>query len=373
MWYSVSDGEKNNSFGFASKLGELRGEGVVVYDDDKGYQETLYEVTVRLTESQYNALIDFSKNPAVNGFDSSRYNVLSNSCVDFVYASLQVLGYNPRGLQGDLLPGNNDDNIDTLLHDFGAEIIRGDIQRHGIVYDGSELSEWLNASDLDRGLVNNDFSLNTDIASGIKYREAVDHDVAAAEVSQGLITSGGGWDLNYDANKLNANQYQGNWINNTFTNTATQILADGYRPGNVNTVKEVFDFSLRDSMQGMTYSNALATFLNSGDASARVTLPTDPLVLDLNGDGVRLTDYLAAPVLFDADNDGGSLEETGWVSPVDGIVVVDSNANGKIDNISETLSEYFGGIAGTDGNAGEKRFSKESPNKSRLCENRLTT
>jgi hypothetical protein len=38
-----------------------------------------------------------------------------------------------------------------------------------------------------------------------------------------------------------------------------------------------------------------------------LTLPTDPLVLDLNGDGVRLTDYLTAPMFFDADNDGGSL------------------------------------------------------------------
>ncbi|WP_159918430.1 calcium-binding protein [Pseudomonas sp. Irchel 3A18] len=199
--------------------------------------------------------------------------------------------------------------------------------------------------------------MNTDLASGIKYKESVDHDAAAAEVAQGLINSGGGWNLSYDANKLNLNQYQGNWINNTFTNAATQILADGYRPGNVNTVKDVFDFSLRNSTQGMTYGSTLAALLNSGDASARVTLPTDPLVLDLNGDGVRLTDYLGAPVLFDADNDGGSLEETGWVSPEDGIVVVDSNANGKIDNISETLSEYFGGVAGKDGNAGEKRFS----------------
>ncbi|WP_183142275.1 calcium-binding protein [Pseudomonas cichorii] len=199
--------------------------------------------------------------------------------------------------------------------------------------------------------------MNTDLASGIKYKESVDHDAAAAEVAQGLINSGGGWNLSYDANKLNLNQYQGNWINNTFTNAATQILADGYRPGNVNTVKDVFDFSLRNSTQGMTYGSTLAALLNSGDASARVTLPTDPLVLDLNGDGVRLTDYLGAPVLFDADNDGGSLEETGWVSPEDGIVVVDANANGKIDNISETLSEYFGGVAGKDGNAGEKRFS----------------
>ncbi|WP_460106694.1 calcium-binding protein [Pseudomonas sp. S3_E04] len=203
----------------------------------------------------------------------------------------------------------------------------------------------------------NAFDLKVNSSGEIISKTATDHDAAAAQVGNGLVTSGGGWSLNYDPNKLNLNQYQGNWINNTFTAAATQILADGYRPGNVNTVKEVFDFSLRNSSQGLSYGSTLAALLNSGDARARLTLPTDPLVLDLNGDGVRLTDYLTSPVFFDADNDGGSLEETGWVSAEDGIVVVDTNANGKIDNISETVSEYFGGTAGVNGEAGQKRFA----------------
>ncbi|SEQ13693.1 Regulatory P domain of the subtilisin-like proprotein convertase [Pseudomonas cuatrocienegasensis] len=172
-----------------------------------------------------------------------------------------------------------------------------------------------------------------------------------------MVLGNASWHIGYDPNKLNLNQHSNGWINNTFTAAATQILADGYRPGNGNTVKEVFDFSLRNASQGISYGSALGALLNSGDARARLTLPTDPLVLDLNGDGVRLTDYLTSPVFFDADNDGGSLEETGWVSPEDGIVVVDGNTNGKIDNISETLSEYFGGTAGTNGEAGQKRFA----------------
>jgi Ca2+-binding RTX toxin-like protein len=118
----------------------------------------------------------------------------------------------------------------------------------------------------------------------------------------------------------------------------------------------VFDFSLRSSSLGISYGSTLGALLNSGDARARLTLPTDPLILDLNGDGVRLTDYLTAPVFFDVDNDGGSLEETGWVDASDGIVAIDLNNNGKIDNISETFSEFFGGAAGSAGSAGEKRF-----------------
>ncbi len=358
MWYSVSDGVAKQSYGFASRLDEMFGPGQVTNEDDSGYQETIYEVTLKLTEAQYNALMTFSNGPDSGGFDASTYDLLKNSCVDFVYASLKTIGYNENGFEGDLFPGNNPDNLKALLHGFGAQIIRDDLTRHGAYYDDGESCLWLDPTDrVNAAPVKNEFALNTDLVSGIKYKDSIDHDAAAQQVSNGLISSGGGWNLSSDPNKLNLNQYQGNWINNTFTAAATQILADGYRPGNVNTVKEVFDFSLRNSSQGLSYGSTLGALLNSGDARARVTLPTDPLVLDLNGDGVRLTNYLTSPVFFDADNDGGSLEETGWVSPEDGIVVVDANANGRIDNISETLSEYFGGTAGTNGEAGQKRFA----------------
>jgi len=88
-------------------------------------------------------------------------------------------------------------------------------------------------------------------------------------------------------------------------------------------------------------------------------------VCDGFGDGVKLPDYGSNPVLFDIDHDGstgspqaqGTLEQTGWVSAQDGLVVYDLNSNGKIDGISETLSEYFNGAAGTGGNAGQKKFS----------------
>ncbi|GID08166.1 hypothetical protein TMM008_53680 [Pseudomonas sp. 008] len=206
----------------------------------------------------------------------------------------------------------------------------------------------------------NFFNLNINTAGAVVEKGATDHEQSAAQVADGLVRNGGGWAITYDPNKLNVNQMQGSWVNNTFAAAATQILADGYRPGNANTVKEVFDFSLRGASNGISFgsnSGQAGAWLNSGNAQARLTLPTDPLVLDLNGDGVRLTDYLSNPVLFDVDNDGGSLEETGWVSAQDGIVVVDRNNNGKIDNISETLSEYFGGAAGAGGNTGEKPFA----------------
>lgn len=85
-------------------------------------------------------------------------------------------------------------------------------------------------------------------------------------------------------------------------------------------------------------------------------IAVDPLILDLNGDGAKAVSYNDNPVLFDIDNDGGSLEETGWLSNQDGLLVRDLNNNGKIDNISEIFSEYYAGKAGKNGETGEKRF-----------------
>lgn len=94
-----------------------------------------------------------------------------------------------------------------------------------------------------------------------------------------------------------------------------------------------------------------------GSLAAGATQQTfvDPLVLDLNGDGVKLTHYKIDPVFFDIDHDG-YLEQTGWTSKEDGILVVDLNNNGKIDNMSETLSEYYAGAVGINGNEGEKKY-----------------
>lgn len=153
-----------------------------------------------------------------------------------------------------------------------------------------------------------DFSLKIDNAGTAKQKGSTDHDAEAADVAKGLVTSAGSHRVTSDSATLNINQYKGNWINNTFAAAATQILSDGYRPGNHNPTEEVFDFGLRNVATGLSYQGAMAALLNSGDARARQTLPTDPLILDLNGDGVRLTNHRDAPVFFDADNDRGNLD-----------------------------------------------------------------
>lgn len=81
------------------------------------------------------------------------------------------------------------------------------------------------------------------------------------------------------------------------------------------------------------------------DLSFRATAgQIDPLVFDLDGDGLELTSMVTGvSPMFDMDGDGFA-EHTGWVAPDDGILVVDADGNGSID----CVDEMFGG-AGVSG------------------------
>ena len=60
----------------------------------------------------------------------------------------------------------------------------------------------------------------------------------------------------------------------------------------------------------------------------------DPIVLDLNGDGIQLTSLDGSTTHFDFAGDGFA-ERTAWVSAGDGLLAIDDNGNGIIDNGSE--------------------------------------
>ncbi|AUX78428.1 calcium-binding protein [Sinorhizobium fredii] len=68
--------------------------------------------------------------------------------------------------------------------------------------------------------------------------------------------------------------------------------------------------------------------------SPLVGMRHDPLVLDLDGDGVELSTLDSSNVHFDYDQDGFA-EKTGWVSSDDGILAIDRNNNGSVDGVSE--------------------------------------
>ena len=65
----------------------------------------------------------------------------------------------------------------------------------------------------------------------------------------------------------------------------------------------------------------------------------DPLVLDLDGNGITTSGINpAAPILFDQDGDG-TLTATGWIAAGEAIVVRDLNGNGRIDSGRELFGD----------------------------------
>ncbi len=166
--------------------------------------------------------------------------------------------------------------------------------------------------------------------------------------SNNTLLSGGGYNVG-GVGDVNVARDITAWFNNSITGNFRPGADQLALPSPTQTLSQMIDQSFSVP--------ALTNAFNNAVRGLNFYTPTDPLLLDLNGDGVHLTDYGSNPVLFDIDHDGGTLEQTGWVSAQDGMVVYDLNNNGKIDDISETLSEYFNGAVGTGGNAGTKAFA----------------
>ncbi|MEM7683452.1 MAG: calcium-binding protein, partial [Pseudomonadota bacterium] len=68
----------------------------------------------------------------------------------------------------------------------------------------------------------------------------------------------------------------------------------------------------------------------------------DPLVIDLDGDGIETVQVELANVFFDLDQDLFA-ESTGWLGGDDGFLVRDVNENDRIDDIGEMFGTQAGG------------------------------
>lgn len=68
------------------------------------------------------------------------------------------------------------------------------------------------------------------------------------------------------------------------------------------------------------------------------TRPRDPLLLDLDGNGIST---LGLDSAMHFDHDGNDFKElTGWVAPGDGLLMLDKNGNGWLDNGNELFGDF---------------------------------
>ncbi len=113
------------------------------------------------------------------------------------------------------------------------------------------------------------------------------------------------------------------------------------------TDKEVFrigEITSRPKNYQLLDTKLLDAVLEGGLGDNYTPIYADPIVFDLDGDGLEIRPETILSPHFDMDGDGFA-ERAGWIKGDDAFLVRDLNANGKIDDITEmfgttTMSGY---------------------------------
>jgi hypothetical protein len=123
MWWELHDSDgKVTPYGFApdpKHQGFPIAPGYVYPDDNIKYDfnpaKGDYQREFEISDSQVKTLKEFGSNSFEGKFKfSSTYNVASNSCINFTYKALDMIGFAPKGYDGDVWPTFNIDNIKAL-------------------------------------------------------------------------------------------------------------------------------------------------------------------------------------------------------------------------------------------------------------------
>ena len=101
----------------------------------------------------------------------------------------------------------------------------------------------------------------------------------------------------------------------------------------LSAMSTVMHLPQQNYVQSGNFANTIFDLFASLNTHAKIRF-NNPLSLDLDGDGIETMGLTNSNIYFDNDNDGFK-EKTGWLKGDDGLLVIDKNNNGKIDNQSE--------------------------------------
>ncbi len=120
MWYSVDlgDGSGNKSYGFAQEIGHEGkpiAPGNVHKTDNKTYRQRVYTKSIEINPDEADKLLKFGEDAKSYGFDTSHYNAMNNSCVDFTWKALESAGITKGGFEGMPSPSRNVPYLEKAL------------------------------------------------------------------------------------------------------------------------------------------------------------------------------------------------------------------------------------------------------------------
>jgi Ca2+-binding RTX toxin-like protein/subtilisin-like proprotein convertase family protein len=179
-----------------------------------------------------------------------------------------------------------------------------------------------------------------------------DESAARNDVSNGFVTNHLTHQIAFKDNTLDKSDF--------FSVQVASLTTGGVRPGEIQLdpnaqpsqhLSQFYRDSAAETAADFSLRNAV--MLNGLSANTTQNIYVDPLLLDLTGNGVQMTP-ISDGVLFDVDN-SGTLKRTGWAAAGTGMLVM-ATADGLVTNISQMISEYYGGTPGTGAQAGERPY-----------------
>ena len=178
------------------------------------------------------------------------------------------------------------------------------------------------------------------VPDGTRYAGATDRELAS-------------WYLGKQTQNENPGGWQDDLFDKFFTGSSSNYSINPEIEGLLDD-----NFSLspyeKNKIKAALMSNDFDSPLNAIKAvfglAASTLAPVDPLIIDLDGDGIETTG-LQNGFMMDHQSDGFA-ELSSWVDTDDGIIVHDKNNNGIIDNGNEIFGDNYIKENGTKASSG---------------------